>query len=418
MDVTIVETGRGPVRKILQTGDLHVNGRDDGDEWLVEQESILNWIGDRVEEDGVDLVVLAGDLAGWTCPHRATDAERNVISRFIRDVRDAGAVVIILMGNHDVPDNWLWLSSGYGTPGDGAIDGVWLVSRPTTFIFDGEPGVTGAVRNGAMVHAMPYPGKALFCPNFRGSKDALEESLLAEIEATMREFGKLSDGWGGRVWYTGHHGTRGAVMDSGQPSVGTHPDELPISFLTMTGATAGGMNHIHLAQPAGPFHHVGAPYQHTFGERALKYVGIWEGRGSEWAFTQVRTPHSRRFIAEAEWVQTGDDLTEGEWRWIDEVGLVIPSEETFGDADRLRVRLRFPVSMSAAFKDEDFSKGLGCRLVKVERNAVREIEVRGEEVSKATTIPDAYRAWCDEEGEDATTRGLALLDSIILEAGL
>ncbi len=416
MDVTVVETGRGPIRKILQTGDLHVKGRDEAEDSLVEQESVLGWIADHVEEAGVDLVVIAGDLSGWTCPHRASDAERNAISRFIHDLRDAGALVIVLMGNHDIVDNWLWLSSGYGMPGDSAIDGVWLVTRPTTFTFDGDPALVGGKQAGVMVHAMPYPGKALLVPEFKGSKDDLEDALLSEIEGTMKAFGRCADGWGGRVWYTGHHGTRGVVMDSGQPSVGTHPDELPLAFLALTGASAGGMNHIHLAQPAGPFQHVGAPFQHTFGERALKYIGIWEARGDGWAFRQIRTPHTRRFAAEAKWVQTGEDLTDGEWRWVKDEGLVVPSEETFTDEDRLRVRLRFPSAMAAAFTNDAVAELTGCGRVTVERDAIREVEVRGDDVAKATTVPEAYTAWCEEEGEQVTPRGLELLNRIIMDA--
>ncbi|MGI9577526.1 MAG: metallophosphoesterase family protein [Microthrixaceae bacterium] len=84
--------------RVLHTSDWHL-GRKLGEHALLgEQAKFCDWLVDLVAAEGVELVAISGDLFDRSIP--PTEAIELLNSTFLR-IRDAGAVVAAIAGNHD-----------------------------------------------------------------------------------------------------------------------------------------------------------------------------------------------------------------------------------------------------------------------------------------------------------------------------
>ncbi len=86
--------------KLLHTADWHVGKTIKGQSRLVEHRAVLADIVRIAETENVDVVLIAGDLYETAAP--TPDAEALVLKTLL-DLRDTGAHVIVISGNHD---NW------------------------------------------------------------------------------------------------------------------------------------------------------------------------------------------------------------------------------------------------------------------------------------------------------------------------
>ena len=86
-----------PVR-ILHTSDWHLGRRFEREPLEEDQRAALGWLAGLVESEGVDLVVVAGDIYD-----RALPAEEAVtlLDDALDALRGAGATVVLIPGNHD-----------------------------------------------------------------------------------------------------------------------------------------------------------------------------------------------------------------------------------------------------------------------------------------------------------------------------
>ncbi|GAA0605275.1 exonuclease SbcCD subunit D [Kutzneria viridogrisea] len=84
--------------RVLHTSDWHVGRTFHGRDLLADQESVLGGLADLVRAEGVDVVVVAGDLYDRAVPS-AESVE--ICARVLTRIREAGARIVITPGNHD-----------------------------------------------------------------------------------------------------------------------------------------------------------------------------------------------------------------------------------------------------------------------------------------------------------------------------
>lgn len=86
--------------RLLHTSDLHLGQNFLGQSREVEHAAFLEWLIGQVQEHRVDAVLVAGDVFDTGTP---PSYAREQYNHFIVGVRDAGARLIVLGGNHDSP---------------------------------------------------------------------------------------------------------------------------------------------------------------------------------------------------------------------------------------------------------------------------------------------------------------------------
>lgn len=84
--------------RILHTSDWHLGRAFHGRDLLADQEQVLSQLADLVTAEGVDVVVVAGDIFDRALP--SAEAVR-VYDRSLCRVRLAGAQLVVITGNHD-----------------------------------------------------------------------------------------------------------------------------------------------------------------------------------------------------------------------------------------------------------------------------------------------------------------------------
>jgi DNA repair protein SbcD/Mre11 len=84
--------------RLLHTSDWHIGRSLHGTDLLTEQEQVLSGLADVVAGEGVDVVVVAGDVYDRAVPSADASA---VLSRVVARLRRAGATVVLTPGNHD-----------------------------------------------------------------------------------------------------------------------------------------------------------------------------------------------------------------------------------------------------------------------------------------------------------------------------
>lgn len=89
----------GPMR-ILHTSDWHVGRTFHGVDLLADQAAALDSVARLVAAEGVDVVVIPGDVYDRAVP--SADAV-TVCNRAFEAIRNAGAVIVVTSGNHDSP---------------------------------------------------------------------------------------------------------------------------------------------------------------------------------------------------------------------------------------------------------------------------------------------------------------------------
>jgi exonuclease SbcD len=84
--------------RLLHTSDWHIGRSLHGTDLLTEQEQVLSGLADVVAAEGVDVVLVAGDVYDRAVPSADASA---VLSRVVARLRRAGATVVLTPGNHD-----------------------------------------------------------------------------------------------------------------------------------------------------------------------------------------------------------------------------------------------------------------------------------------------------------------------------
>ncbi len=85
--------------RILHTSDWHAGRNWKGRDRLPELQDILEHLGDFIERERIDLVLMSGDVYDSSVP--SAEAERAVTTFFKRHRHGAGCPSVVIAGNHD-----------------------------------------------------------------------------------------------------------------------------------------------------------------------------------------------------------------------------------------------------------------------------------------------------------------------------
>ncbi len=248
--------------RLLHTSDWHVGKTLRGGSRLDEHRAVLAEIVALAGSEAVDLVVVAGDLYESAAP--SAEAEQVVLAGLLA-LRDTGAAVVVVAGNHDNPARFEAIRPLMAELG---ITVLGHVARP-------DAGGVVEVQTGAahaQVALLPFLSQrySVRVAELMGADAAAHAGVHAERLRGV--VGALTSGFGADTvnLLVAHCMVRGGRAGGGERDVHTAFDEywLDASAFPPT-ASYVALGHLHLAQqvPAGPpVWYSGSPIQVDFGE--------------------------------------------------------------------------------------------------------------------------------------------------------
>jgi exonuclease SbcD len=243
--------------RLLHTSDWHIGRSLHGTDLLAEQEQVLGGLADVVVAEGVDVVLVAGDVYDRAVPSADATA---VLSRVVARLRRAGATVVLTPGNHDSARRLGTFSELLAAGG--------LHVRAETSRLD-EPVLLADAHGDVAIYGLPYlePEVARFELGLggRGTGTARShEAVLAEAMDRVRADLFLRPGT--RSVVLAH-----AFVGGGQPSESERDisvggvDLVPAAVFDGVDYVA--LGHLHRPQTLTPrLRYSGSPLAYSFGE--------------------------------------------------------------------------------------------------------------------------------------------------------
>ncbi|MBQ7770819.1 MAG: exonuclease subunit SbcD [Clostridia bacterium] len=261
--------------KILHTSDWHIGKRLINRERLDEQTEVLDEIVEICDREGVELVIIAGDVFDTYTP--SAEAERLFYSK-IKLVAGENRAVVIVSGNHD---DGVRLSAAAPLSQE---QGIYIIGnerrmfafgdtvRPVRPIASGKGYATFVNEKGEKVFLsfLPYPNEARFkeekseLPYVEQMQKWIEEGESGNVD-------KLPSVFVGHLFVAG-----GAVSDSEREIDLGGARAIPVESLPKSDYIA--LGHLHKKQHMGKGHcyYSGSPLQYAFDERADKGVKVFD----------------------------------------------------------------------------------------------------------------------------------------------
>ncbi len=264
--------------KILHTSDWHIGKRLADRERLPEQDAVLLEIGAICEREGVDLLIVAGDIFDTYVP--SAEAEE-LFYRRIKEMAQ-GRTVVLISGNHDDGVR-LCAAAPFALE-----HGVYLFGNKPTIAPIGKRGGTGVVEAGenyivvenakgerVYLNLLPYPNEA------RLKEEKTDESYA---EKTARWIGRGEAGYRGDMPHilVAHVFVAGGSVSESERDIDLGGARaVPLSSLPEHGYVA--LGHLHKRQRAGKNgYYSGSILQYSFDEaNAQKSVMLLETKGNE-----------------------------------------------------------------------------------------------------------------------------------------
>ncbi|MCT4621221.1 MAG: exonuclease subunit SbcD, partial [Marinisporobacter sp.] len=88
--------------RILHTSDWHLGKNLENSSRIEEQEKFIDDFVDLVEENNIDLVIIAGDIYDHSNP--PAKAEKLFYKALKKISKDGERIILIIAGNHDSPE--------------------------------------------------------------------------------------------------------------------------------------------------------------------------------------------------------------------------------------------------------------------------------------------------------------------------
>lgn len=392
--------------KVLCCGDLHVCDRPslggqrpvtDGGEavYLAQARRTLAWIAAVAEREGVDAVLVGGDVYEHHNPSPAAEA---VVAGWLAALQ-AVCPVLVLLGNHDC-------ESGGSGPDGGALEPLRYVGDPdllevvTTFRLRTVSDRVGYPR--LRVAPMPFPprGHILAAVGMDGvaqANDVISRCLDSIVEGYVAQLdAEAADGTCDLPTLLWGHGTVGGASYGSRSVPLTDPQ---VSAALFGRFDAAAWSHIHLRQQVGGLGsdahaYIGAPDRGDFGEEGQE-AGVtiltFGARGERARAEFVPNPHARVFAT----------LTPAEALALD-----VAAETALPAEDRTVWRIRGDAPLAAEAHKEV-------------QNLVRRLRAAGLLISDACDVERTDRARLEEGVVTADTSDAAVLAAVIAaDAGL
>lgn len=181
--------------RILHTGDWHLGKNLEGESRMDEQEAFLKDFIEIVEENDVDMIIIAGDVYDTSNP--PARAEKMFYDTLKRLSRNGERVTLVIAGNHDNPERLV-------AAGPLAMEhGIIMVGTPKTVVQPGDYGKHKVVASGegyieldirgerAVVLTVPYPSEKRLNEVLYDDMDSDEERLKSYSDRINQLFTAL-----------------------------------------------------------------------------------------------------------------------------------------------------------------------------------------------------------------------------------
>ncbi|MGI6879729.1 exonuclease SbcCD subunit D [Microbacterium sp. gxy059] len=250
--------------RILHTSDWHIGRSFHGHSTLDALREVLRDLVRQVEQNGVDLVVVSGDVFDSATPAAGA---YTLLTDVLHGIREAGAQVVVTSGNHDSAARLGFQSRFLGAAG------VHVITDPLTV---GEPLTFHDAHGPVHVYPVPYLEPALVRhlwpeAEIRTQEQAMRHAMSL-ISADRAERGGRSIVMA-HCFAAGVEPTQGVEREIRQDLRQGSLDVVPLGDLAGHDYVA--LGHIHgRATLADGIRYSGAPLHYSFGE-ADKPRGAW-----------------------------------------------------------------------------------------------------------------------------------------------
>jgi exonuclease SbcD len=181
--------------RILHTADWHLGKNLEGQSRMDEQEEFLNDFVSIVEENNIDLIMIAGDVYDSSNP--PARAEKMFYDTLKRLSGNGERLTLVISGNHDNPDRLV-------AAGPLARDhGIIMVGTPKTVVSCGEYGKHKVIESGegfieiemnnekAVILTVPYPSEKRLNEVIYNGMDEEEEKAKSYSDRIFSLFNSL-----------------------------------------------------------------------------------------------------------------------------------------------------------------------------------------------------------------------------------
>ncbi|WP_328388060.1 exonuclease SbcCD subunit D [Nocardia sp. NBC_00416] len=240
--------------RILHTSDWHIGRTFHGVDLLADQSRVLDALAELVAAEGVDTVVLPGDVYDRSIPSADAIA---VCNRGFEAIRAAGARIVATSGNHDSPTR-LGAGASFAAAG-----GLYL----RTTVADSDRPVLLSDEHGEVAfYGIPYLEPEicrgeLGVPQARSHTEVLD-AVLTRIHADIRNRP------GTRTVLLAHAFVVGGAASGSERSISVGGVEtVPLDMFTEPGFDYVALGHLHSPQTlADAVRYSGSPLPYSFGE--------------------------------------------------------------------------------------------------------------------------------------------------------
>lgn len=349
--------------RILHTSDWHIGKRLKGINRLDEQVVVLAELVALADRESVDLVLVAGDLFETATP---TPAATGLAYRTLLALRDTGAAVLVVAGNHD---NQAGLDALRPVLAGAGITALGQVARPDA---GGVVEVTTRSGERAVVAMVPFLSQRyVIRAQELMSGDAADHNATYD-ERVRRIVAALCSGFRADTvnLVLAHLMVRGGRLGGGERDAQTIFDYSVDAMAFPGSAHYVALGHLHRFQQVGatlPAYYSGSPLQLDFGETEddkgavivqaaagipakVRFVGLSGGR-------RLRTVHGTLGELAAIAGSTGDDLLRVVVREPRRPGLAQEVRDLLPNAVEVRVD---PESAGADMSATTSRAGLGA----------------------------------------------------------
>ncbi|MGY1849655.1 MULTISPECIES: exonuclease SbcCD subunit D [unclassified Blastococcus] len=238
--------------RLLHTSDWHIGRTLHGTDLLAEQEEVLSGLAAVVAQEGVDVVVVAGDVYDRAVPSADATA---VLDRVVGRLLATGARVVLTPGNHDSARRLGTFS--------GLLSAAGLHVRAATPRLD-EPVLLADEHGEVAVYGIPYlePEVArheLGVPGARGHEAVLQEAMdRVRADLFLRP--------GARSVVLAHAFVGGGVASDSERDICVGGVDL-VPASVFDGVDYVALGHLHRPQTLSPrVRYSGSPLAYSFGE--------------------------------------------------------------------------------------------------------------------------------------------------------